>query len=134
MKNFVIALFIILPMTITCFSQNILNITEKDTIIQITPQQLKETNLIFVEHYKLLKENNLLNQQVHNLQIDNNLLLKKDSLRTMQVRSYERLNTANAVQINKLKSEIKEKNKKILALKIGCTTVSIGLLVWLLLK
>ena len=134
MKKFVILFFLILSMTTTCFSQNISNGIEKDSIVLITPNQLKEANLIFVEHQKLLRENDLLFKQISNYKLDNELLLKTDSLRTLQLRNYEGLTESYNLKIEQLNKEIKRKNNTLLVWKVGGVTVGVGLLVWLLLK
>ena len=134
MKKFVTLFFLILLMTTTCFSQNILVRENNDTIVLITPKQLKETNLIFAEHQKLLKENSLLFKQISNYKLDNSLLLRTDSLKTLQIKDYENLVTAYSLNIEKLNKEIKKQDKTILTLKISGITVGVGLLVWLLLK
>ena len=100
----------------------------------ITPNQLKEANLIFVEHQKLLRENDLLFKQISNYKLDNELLLKTDSLRTLQLRNYEGLTESYNLKVEQLNKEIKKKNNTIIAWKIGGVTVSVGLLIWLLLK
>lgn len=134
MKKFMTVFFLILFTTTTSFSQNILDRIKKDSIVLITPNQLKETNLIFAEHQKLLKENNLLLKQVSNYKLDNELLLYSDSLRTLQLKNYENLTEFYNLKIKKLNEEMRRKNNTILALKVGGITVSVGLLVWLLLK
>ena len=100
----------------------------------ITPNQLKEANLIFVEHQKLLRENDLLFKQISNYKLDNELLLKTDSLRILQLRDYEGLTESYNLKIEQLNKEIKRKNNTLLGWKVGSVTVSVGLLVWLLLK
>lgn len=134
MKKFVILFFLILSMTTTCLSQNISSRIEKDSIVLITPNQLKEANLIFVEHQKLLRENDLLFKQISNYKLDNELLLKTDSLRTLQLRNYEGLTESYSLKIEQLNKEIKRKNNALLVWKVGGVTVGVGLLVWLLLK
>lgn len=134
MKKFVILFFLILSMTTTCFSQNTSSRIEKDSIVLITPNQLKEANLIFVEHQKLLRENDLLFKQISNYKLDNELLLKTDSLRTLQLRNYEGLTESYSLKIEQLNKEIKRKNNALLVWKVGGVTVGVGLLVWLLLK
>ena len=100
----------------------------------ITPNQLKEANLIFVEHQKLLRENDLLFKQISNYKLDNELLLKTDSLRILQLRDYEGLTESYNLKIEQLNKEIKRKNNTLLGWKVSGVTVSVGLLVWLLLK
>lgn len=104
------------------------------SIVLITPNQLKEANLIFVEHQKLLRENDLLFKQISNYKLDNELLLKTDSLRTLQLRNYEGLTESYSLKIEQLNKEIKRKNNALLVWKVGGVTVGVGLLVWLLLK
>lgn len=134
MKKFVILLLTILLATTISFSQNTSNEIRRDSIVSITSSQLKETNLIFIEHWKLLRQNDLLSLQVKNYQEENMLLMQSDSLRTMQLRNYERLSKAYSVKIDNLNKEISNKNKTIMAWKVGGVTVTVGLMIWLLLK
>ena len=134
MKKFVMLFFLILSVTTTCFSQNILVKENNDTIVLITPKQLKETNLIFIEHRKLLKENDLLFKQISNYKLDNELLIRTDSIRTLQLKNYGRLAESYSFKIDQLNEEIRKKNNTLLVWKVGGVTVGVGLLVWLLLK
>lgn len=111
-----------------------MKVVESDTIVLITPKQLKETNLIFAEHSKLLKETELLSIQLHNIEEENNLLLKTDSLRLLQINNYKNLSQEYDNQIIKLNKVIEKKNKATLAWQIGGISVSVGLVLWLLLK
>ena len=119
-------IIMILTMT-TSFSSTILNGTENDSTIILTPSQLKETNLIFAEHRKLLIENRLLKDQVNNYKEDNNLLIKADSLRVSQISLYKDWN-------NSLNKSLKKKNKTLLFWKIGGLTISSSLLLLFLIK
>ena len=134
MRKFVILSCLILLTTITCFSQNILVNESNDTVVLITPQQLKETNLIFAEHQKLLMEKKLLLNQLNNYKLDNDLLSYSDSIKSLQVDNYKNLTNSYSIQIEKLNQEVQEKNKSLLTWKISSITISVGLLVWLLLK
>lgn len=134
MKKRVIVLLLTLLMTITAFSSNTFEETKQDSIVSITSKQLKETNLIFVEHSKLLKENSLLIKQVDNYKHDNNLLLEADSIRNLQIENYQAMSESYRLQLKTLDQEIKKKNKTLLIWKIGGVTVSTGLLLFLLLK
>ena len=111
-----------------------MNRIKKDEIVIITPSQLKETNLIFIEHQKLLKENNLLYKQISNYKVDNDLLLKTDSLRALQLQNYEKLNESYNFKVEQLNKELKKKHNALMVWRIGGVTVSAWLLVWLLLK
>lgn len=134
MKKFVTLLLTILLATTISFSQNISNEIRRDSIVSITSSQLKETNLIFAEHWKLLRQNNLLSEQIKNYQEENLLLMQSDSLRVMQLQNYERLSKAYSLKIDNLNKEISKKNKTIMAWKVGGVTVTVGLVIWLLLK
>ena len=134
MRKFVILSCLILLTTITCFSQNILVNESNDTVVLITPQQLKETNLIFAEHQKLLVEKKLLLNQLNNYKLDNDLLSYSDSIKSLQVDNYKNLANSYNIQIEELNQEVQEKNKSLLSWKISSITISVGLLVWLLLK
>ena len=110
-------------MMITCFSSTIY----KDSIIVITPTQLKNTNLIFAEHSKLLKENSLLKRQIENYKEDNKLLIKSDSVRCLEVNYYSDIN-------KELNNSLQKKNKSLFLWKIGGVTVSTTLLILFLFK
>jgi len=121
-KKSLILLIIMSVMIIPSFAN-----TYQDSTVLITAQQLKKTNLIFLEHKKLLNENKLLYQQINNYKLDNLTLNQIDSLKTLQLSEYK-------TKVNILNQEIAKKNKSILLLKIGGVSVSIGLLLVLLLK
>lgn len=103
-------------------------------MVLITPQQLKETNLIFAEHQKLLVEKKLLLNQLNNYKLDNDLLSYSDSIKSLQVDNYKNLSNSYSIQIEELNQEVQKKNKSLLTWKISSITISVGLLVWLLLK
>ena len=119
---------------IMCFSTTTSTTTEPDSTVLVTASDLKYANLIFVEHDKLLKENALLYQQVENYTDLNNQLVRVDSLRLQQISEYNKLNQNYVNQIDVLNKEVKKKNKTIRYWQIGGVTVSIGLVLFLLLK
>lgn len=131
MKRFIKKLLVTLSTTLlattTSFSSTISSGIEKDSIVSITPAQLKETNLIFAEHHKLLIENQLLSEQLNNYKEDNKLLIKADSIRQAQIKTYKNWNESLTKNLNK-------KNKTLFLWKIGGITVSSGLLLLLLIK
>ena len=106
----------------------------QDSIVSITSEQLKYTNLIFVEHKNLLEENKLLNQQISNYQLKVNYLLKTDSLRLSQIEEYKSINDNYVKQIKDLNSDIKKKKRSITYLEIGGITITASLVIFLLLK
>ena len=132
-KNILIFLITTLATT-TSFSQTILRETENDSTVLITSNQLKNTNLIFIEHEKLLKENALLYKQLDNYKVSNDLLVQTDSLSKKEIAEYKLLTESFNDEIKKLNKEIKHKDKRLLSWKIGGITISSGLLLWLLLK
>lgn len=106
----------------------------QDTIVSITSEQLKYSNLIFVEHEKLIVENSLLNKQLENQELKIQLLEKTDSFRLNQLCYYKELNKKHSLQIKDLNKTIKNKDKAIEIFKIGGITISCGLLLLLLIK
>lgn len=100
----------------------------------ITTKQLKETNLIFVEHDKLLHENSLLKEQLENYVVENNILIESDSIKESQITIYSELSDSYRTQIGQLNKEIGKKNKAMLGWKIGGVTFSLGLILLLILK
>ena len=133
-KRIAILFLTILLVRTTCFSSNTSEVIEQDSTVLITSDQLKSANLIFVEHKKLLEENRLLNLQIQNYQTKTEYLLKTDSLRTAQITNYQYLNESYATRIEDLNKAIKRKNRAVTCWKIGGITVSIGLILFLLLK
>ena len=95
---------------------------------------MKYANLIFVEHKKLLEEYDLLTQQVQNYQAKTDFLLRTDSLRVAQITNYQLINETYATQIEDLNKAIKKKDRAVTCWKIGGITVSVGLVLFLLLK
>ena len=126
-RRLLVTLSTILLATTTSFSSTISSGIEKDTIVSLTPSQLKETNLIFAEHSKLLIENRLLREQVNNYIEDNDLLIKADSVRLSQISAYRELN-------NSLNESLKKKNKTLFFWKVGGITLSSSLILLLLVK
>lgn len=134
MKRTLIVLSIMMLMRIICFSSTTSIPTGPDSIVSVTTSDLKYANLIFVEHNKLLKENSLLYQQVGNYTELNNQLTQIDSLRLQQINEYDKLNQSYVAQINALNKKVKKKNKALRYWQIGGITVSVGLVLFLLLK
>ena len=75
-----ILLFLILIVPILCYSQ--------DTL-KITSEQLRITNLIFIEHEKLSLEVPLLKEQINNLELINKSWEHTDSIRISQLIHYQ---------------------------------------------
>ena len=134
MKRITILFLTILLVRTICFSSNTSEAIRQGSTVSITSDQLKYTNLIFIEHKKLLEENKLLLQQVQNYKVKTNYLLTTDSLRVAQMSNYKLINREYSIQIDNLKKAIKKKDRTVTCWKIGGITVSIGLVLFLLLK
>lgn len=134
MKKILIVLLIMMLAKITCFSSTTSTPIEQDSIVSVTTSDLKYANLIFVEHNKLLNENALLHSQVENYIELNKQLVQVDSLRKQQLYEYNKLSQCYVTQMNALNKEVKKKNRAIRYWQIGGVTVSVGLVLFLLLK
>jgi hypothetical protein len=93
MKKIVLLLSISLLIPITSISQTI----SKDSLITITPTQLKQINLIFNEHSSLKKEKEVYLEQINSYErvIDN----------------YQQLDSVNIVKSKLYKQELQNKEK-----------------------
>ena len=134
MKRIATLLLTILLATTICFSQNTSSETSPDSIVSITSEQLRYTNLIFAEHEKLLVENDLLYTQIGNYQNKLRIAEHTDSLRVQQISQYKKIGDIYALRIEDLNKTISKKDRTILGLKIGCVTVGVGAVLLLLLK
>ena len=124
MRKFAILLLIPLLTAITSFSQT----------ISIGTEQLKETNLIFIEHRKLLEENALLYKQLDNFQKSYNILTQIDSTRIKEIAEYKEIVNDRNKQIENLNKEINAKDKAFKGWRIGSILVTGTLALWLLFK
>ena len=100
MKRIVILLLVsLLQMTVT-FSQNISYPRQiNDSIIEITAKQLKQTNLIFIEHKSLKSENKELNFQI-------------DKYKDL-VNNYEQQDSINRIKVKELSNYSEFANKQL---------------------
>ena len=124
MRKFTILLLITLLTAITSFSQT----------ISIGTEQLKETNLIFIEHRKLLEENALLYKQLDNFQKSYNILTQIDSTRIKEIAEYKEIVNDGNKQIENLNKEINAKDKAFKGWRIGSILVTGTLALWILFK
>ena len=130
MKNiikFVLILFISLWIPITSSSQNTVPITE-DSLILVTPQQLKITNLIFKEHEMLKNERYHLLRQIKGLEELNNTYILQDSIRINEIKEYENQVFALNVENVKLSKKLKF-YKKIPYISGGIIATLLGILI-----
>ena len=124
MRKFAILLLITLLTAITSFSQT----------ISIGTEQLKETNLIFIEHRKLLEENALLYKQLDNFRKSYNILTQIDSTRIKEIAEYKEIVNDRNKQIESLNKEINAKDKAFKGWRIGSILVTGTLALWILFK
>lgn len=119
------------------FSQTTYPKLTSDSLIVITPQQLKATNLIFLEHKKLKLEVPELNKQVVSYESLINSYAKSDSLKNSQIDEFTNyMEVSEQVRENQLReiNKLKSKNQLYKGLSIGGVTVSVMLLITLLIK
>ncbi len=120
-----------------CSSQNTFPKLTNDSLIVITPQQLKATNLIFLEHKKLKLEVPELSMQINSYE---SLIKSYEQSDSIQNAKIERLllHAENSEQVmqNQLReiNKLESKNKIFKGLTIGGVTVSVALLIAMFVK
>ena len=128
MKKLTVLFLISLLTAISCFSRDIYQLN--DSTVAISTQQLKQVNLIFLEHDKLSKENKELVNKVNTQWRIINNYQKIDSLRVVKELNYQ-------YQIEDLNKQIKKKSKSSLRNGLligGICGISITSLIFLLAK
>ena len=98
-RKLLLCLMILLPTY--SFSQTTSTIT-------ITPEQLKTTNLIFLEHEKYTKEVPLLNKKIETLEEINKSWLHTDSIRRIKEKQYNSIIKKDSIKITQLQSSHKK--------------------------
>lgn len=98
-RKLLLCLMILLPTY--SFSQTTSTIT-------ITPEQLKTTNLIFLEHEKYTKEVPLLNKKIETLEEINKSWLHTDSIRRINEKQYNTIIKKDSIKITQLQSSHKK--------------------------
>ena len=98
-RKLLLCLMILLPTY--SFSQTTSTIT-------ITPEQLKTTNLIFLEHEKYTKEVPLLNKKIETLEEINKSWLHTDSIRRTNEKQYNAIIKKDSIKITQLQSSHKK--------------------------
>lgn len=118
-------------------SQNMYPKLVDDSLVVITPQQLKASNLIFLEHKKLKLERFELNKQLASYELLIANYAKTDSIRLQQLARAELQMQMYDEAISKQQEQIakmNKKNKRLTTLSIGGFAISVGLLLALLIK
>ena len=118
-------------------SQNMYPKLVDDSLVVLTPQQLKASNLIFLEHKKLKLERFELNKQLTSYELLTANYAKTDSIRLQQLARAELQMQMYDEAISKQREQIakmNKKNKRLTTLSIGGFAISVGLLLALLIK
>lgn len=118
-------------------SQNMYPKLVDDSLVVITLQQLKASNLIFLEHKKLKLERFELNKQLTSYELLTANYAKTDSIRLQQLARAELQMQMYDEAISKQREQIakmNKKNKRLTTLSIGGFAISVGLLLALLIK
>ena len=118
-------------------SQNMYPKLVDDSLVVITPQQLKASNLIFLEHKKLKLERFELNKQLTSYELLTANYAKTDSIRLQQLARAELQMQMYDEAISKQREQIakmNKKNKRLTTLSIGGFAISVALLLALLIK
>ena len=100
-------------MTAWSFSQTISTpCIIKDSLVLISLPQLKQTNLIFLEHRKLKTTNELLNEQLKNFYVLNKEQERIDSLQKKQLITFSQVVQTQNVEIEDLKETIDKQKRR----------------------
>lgn len=100
-------------MTTWSFSQTISTpCIIKDSLVLISLPQLKQTNLIFLEHRKFKTINELLNEQLKNFYVLNKEQERIDSLQKKQLITFSQVVQTQNVEIEDLKETINKQKKR----------------------
>lgn len=113
-RKLLLCLMILLPTY--SFSQTTSTIT-------ITPEQLKTTNLIFLEHEKYTKEVPLLNKKIETLEEINKSWLHTDSIRRINEKQYNTIIKKAQLQSSHKKYKVVTKISVILNIILACLLV-----------
>lgn len=114
---------------ILSFSQSTYPKMTKDSLIVLTPLQLKKTNLIFVEHSKLKEENVLLREVILLKDSTISVYEQSENLRFNQMSDLKNLTTQQHLQIEDLNDRLAKKTKAYKTARkwaIGGCTLSLG--------
>lgn len=107
MKRSIILLVLSLLTAIASFTQTTYPKNLNDSLVVITAEQLKQTNLIFIEHDHLTKENVLLKSKIN---LQDSLIYNYSQIDSIQknniIKLTDQVNFANS-KINRLEKQFK---------------------------
>ena len=137
MKRIVLLLCINLLTAIVCSSQTIYPQIASDSTVIISHKQLKQTNLIFLEHNKLILENQELKSQLNNYSDLVSNYQTNDSIKNTQISllrsNLDKYNTIIETQNTQIK-KLRSSNKLYKGITIGSFAISFGLLILFITK
>lgn len=112
MKKYIIPFLVSLLTPIASFSQTTYPKTLNDSLIVITPIQLKQTNLIFLEHYKLKRQVPELEKKILYLNKINKSFETSDSIKSTIIKNDSIIISIDRQHIKDLNKQITKINKK----------------------
>lgn len=116
------------------FSQTIYPKLTQDSLIVITPTQLKKTNLIFLEHQKLKLEIPQLERKIGLQQEANTILQQSLVVKDQQISNLHEINNINESILLAKDSELKKYKVQNKLFIIGGCTVCASLIFLLIIK
>lgn len=102
--------------------------SQTTSTITITPEQLKTTNFIFLEHEKYTKEVPLLNKKIETLEKINKSWLHTDSIRKINEKQYCTIIKNDSIKISQLQ-DLHKKYKVVTKISIIVNIILACLLV-----
>lgn len=128
MKKVLIVLLLSLLPTMFTFSQTIYPKLTQDSLIVITPTQLKKTNLIFLEHQKLKLEVKQLENKIGLHEETNSLLQQLLEVKEQQISNLHKINTFNESLLSIREEELKKYKVQNRLFVIGGCTICASLI------
>lgn len=134
MKKILLILLISLYPLMQSFSQTTFPKIVQDSLIVITPQQLKHTNLIFLEHSKLRKQVKLVNDKLKLSNEINSNLEKSIVLKDQEIENYKNIEKTYKSEILINEDRLRKQKRKTYKWMIGGIAVSVTSLILLIVK
>ena len=134
MRKILIILLISIFPKILCFSQTTYPRIVSDSLVLITSSQLKQTNLIFVEHQKLKSMNIQLDAKFNLQEEISSIFNQSTMIKDLQIANLEAINDINKSTLLNTNKELNQYKKKQKLLVIGGCTIGVSLALLLLFK
>jgi hypothetical protein len=134
MRKILIILLISIFPKILCFSQITYPRIVSDSLVLITSSQLKQTNLIFVEHQKLKSMNIQLDSKYTIQEEISSILNQSTIVKDLQITNLQAINNINKTTLLNTNKELSQYKKRQNILVIGGCTIGVSLTLLLLFK